>query len=59
MLVVASYVGEQMSEVNFVPVTAGKGISNKEVSVSLKDSVEGKTVKAFVLDSFTNLTPIK
>lgn len=59
VLVIASYVGDQMSDVNFENVTAAIGSQNVEASVSLQTSVEGKTVKAFVLKDFTSLTPIK
>lgn len=59
VLVIASYVGDQMSDVNFENVTAATGSQNVEASVSLQTSVEGKTVKAFVLKDFTSLTPIK
>lgn len=59
VLAVASYVDKRLSEIQFKTVTAGKNIINKEVTVALKNSVEGKTVKAFVLSDFTKLTPLK
>ena len=59
VLMIASYEGERLSEVNFEVVTAETDSVDVAKSVSLVNSVEGKTVKAFMFDSLTNLMPLK
>lgn len=59
ILIIASYDGnETLVDVNFKKITAYSGDYNKSESVSLTTDVAGKTVKAFVIDSFSDLTPI-
>lgn len=59
IIVIASFEGNgALGDVNFKKVVAYNGDYNKEESVSLMSDTTGKTVKAFVIDSFSDLTPI-
>lgn len=60
VLAIASYEEDgRLSEIQFSSSTAGAGVVNKEAWISLKNGVEGKTVKTFVFDSLTGIKPIK
>lgn len=59
VLMIASYKEDgTLFEVNFTEVTAKSGSYNKNVSVKLNEEITGKTVKSFVIDDFSTLTPI-
>ena len=58
VLLIASYEGEKLSEVQALRVVANSGDYEKQAEVSLFEDTENKTVKYFVWDSFENLMPI-
>ena len=58
VIIIASYLGDRLSEVVAKNITAVKDDVDKTETVTLANGVDGKTVKAFIWESITTVKPL-